>query len=130
MNIAVKSTTEQRAGYVFASLTVHLAGMTLGDKNAEDLCGTVTAGLQTVTHNIRGLIRDPHATLRWEQAKKHPLEESPAQFTTCCQEEPTYSTAILCSSSVTAPHSQPCASLTIIRRRFFLISRWKHMWNA
>ena len=65
MNIAVKSTTKQRAGYVFASLTVHLAGMTLGDKNAEDLCGTVTAGLQTVTH----------ATLRWEQAKKHPLEE-------------------------------------------------------
>ena len=75
MNIAVKSTTEQRAGYVFASLTVHLAGMTLGDKNAEDLCGTVTAGLQTVIHNIRGLIRDPHATLRWEQAKKHPPEE-------------------------------------------------------
>ena len=57
MNIAVKSTTEQRAGYVFASLTVHLTGMTLGDTNAEDLCGTVTAGL------------------RWEQAKKHPLEE-------------------------------------------------------
>jgi len=72
MNIAVKSTTEQRAGYVFASLTVHLAGMTLGDKNAEDLCGTVTAGLQTVTHNICGLT---HATLRWEQAKKPPLEE-------------------------------------------------------
>lgn len=75
MNIAVKSTTEQRAGYIFASLTVHLAGMTLGDKNAEDLCGTVTAGLQTVTHNIRGLIRDPHATLHWEQANKRPLEE-------------------------------------------------------
>lgn len=75
MNIAVKSTTEQRAGYVFASLTVHLAGMTLGDTNAEDLCGTVTAGLQTVTHNIRGLIRDPHATPCWEQAKKHSLED-------------------------------------------------------
>ena len=75
MNIAVKSTTEQRAGYFFASLTVHLAGMTLGDKNAVDLCGTVTAGLQTVTHNIRGLIRDPHATLHWEQANKRPLEE-------------------------------------------------------
>ena len=75
MNIAVKSTTEQRAGYVFASLTIQLAGMTLGDKNAEDLCGTVTAGLQTVTHNICGLIRDPHVIPCWEQAKKHPLEE-------------------------------------------------------